>query len=53
MALTKENAGMIDEADALLARSVAALKSENERYHPHNQQPRIDIVSGFGDIQHL
>lgn len=38
------------KAELNLQRALAAMRGENSRYHPHNQQPRINIQNGFGDI---
>lgn len=50
MSLAKEEAGLIDEAEANFQRALNAMKGENKRYHPHEQQPAFSIVGGFGDI---
>lgn len=53
MAIAKEDAGQIDEAEANLIRATEVLKEENKSFHPHNQQPRISFGTGFGDIPKL
>ncbi len=53
MSLAKEEAGMVDEAEANLQRALAAMRGENNRYHPHEQQPSFSVVGGFGDIQQV
>ena len=50
MSITKEDAGMADEAEVNLRRAIDVLDSENQRFHPHEQQPTITVVGGFGDI---
>lgn len=50
ISLQKEETGEVDAAEANLQRAIRAMRSENARYHPHQQQPRLQPQEGFGDI---